>query len=214
MAILEGGFWDAFNVHTIIEWGGLLLVLVIIYIETGFFLGFVVPGGDYMLFAAGIFCGTQYLELPVFWLVVLLVLASYLGDLTGYFRGKWLGGKLFTDNKSRFFKIEYLKKGKKFYDRYGMRAFILGRFLPVIRTLVPMIAGASAFSFRKFLFFDAMGAIAWVGSLVPLGYFLGKAYPGIIDYSLYILLLFAAIASYPVIRMLFFKTKKRMTKKK
>ncbi len=150
MIVLDSNFWSfIFNTHKIIEVGGLLLVLAIIYIETGFFLGFVLPGGDYMLFAAGIFCGSHYLEISIFWLVTLLILASFFGDLTGYLKGKWLGSKLFTDNKSRFFKIEYLERGKKFYQHYGMWAFIMGRFMPVIRTLVPMIAGATAISPKK-----------------------------------------------------------------
>jgi len=88
-----------------------------------------------------------------------------------------LGGKLFTDNKS-VFQTGVPRKGNGFYTRYGIWAFILGRFMPVIRTLVPMIAGATTFPLRKFLLFNVLGAVAWVGSLVPLGYFIGKAYPG------------------------------------
>jgi membrane-associated protein len=192
-----------FNTHRIIEVGGLLLLLAIIFIETGFFLGFILPGGDYMLFAAGIFCGTHYLEIPLIWLVGLLIFAAFLGDLTGYFKGKWLGGKLFTDNKSRFFKLEYLERGKRFYSFYGIWAFILGRFLPVIRTLVPMISGATGFHFRKFLLFNCLGALTWVGTLVPLGSFIGKTYPGVMDYSMYILIAFVLIASFPMIRIFF-----------
>jgi len=203
MITLDGTSWKViFDAHHIIEYGGILLLLAIIYIETGFFLGFVLPGGDYMLFAAGIFCGTHYLDIPLLLLVILLITASFFGDLTGYLKGKWLGGKLFTDNKSRFFKPAYLERGNGFYTRYGIWAFILGRFMPVIRTLVPMIAGATVFPFKRFLVFNLMGAVTWVGSLVPLGYFIGKAYPGIINYSVYILLLFAAIASFPMLKIL------------
>ena len=82
-----------FDTHRLIEFGGLFLILAIVYIETGFFLGFVLPGGDYLLFAAGMFCGTHYLELPLAWLLLLLILASFLGDTTGYYKGKWLGNK-------------------------------------------------------------------------------------------------------------------------
>ncbi len=204
MTLTDSNFWEViFNTHKIIEIGGLLFVLVIVYIETGFFLGLVLPGGDYMLFAAGMFCGTKYLEVPIYWLVSLLILASFLGDLTGYLKGRWLGSKLFTDNKSRFFKISYLDRGKKFYGKYGIWAFVLGRFMPVIRTLVPMIAGVTIFPFRKFLLSSGFGVITWVGSLVPLGYFIGKAYPGVINYSVYILLLVVVIASFPLVRMIF-----------
>jgi len=208
MILLDSNFWNfIFDTHHIIEFGGLILILAIVYIETGFFLGFVLPGGDYLLFAAGMFCGTQFLELPLALLLLLLVIASFLGDFTGYYKGKWLGEKLFSDNKSRFFKKEYLERGSSFYTRFGMWAFILGRFMPIIRTLVPMIAGATNFYYKKFLLFNLLGAITWVCTLVPLGYFIGKAYPEVMKYSIYILLIFVAIASLPMLKILFSKTK-------
>jgi membrane-associated protein len=209
MILLESSFWSFItDAHHNIEYGGLILILAIVYLETGFFLGFVLPGGDYLLFAAGMFCGTHYLETPLPLLLLLLMIASFLGDFTGYFKGKWLGEKLFTDNKSRFFKKEYLERGSSFYTRFGIWAFILGRFMPVIRTLVPMIAGASGYRFKRFLLFNLLGAITWVCSLVPLGYFIGKAYPGVMKYSIYILLVFVVIASLPMLKILFSKVRK------
>jgi membrane-associated protein len=209
MVLLDTNFWNfVFDTHHIIEYGGLILILAIIYIETGFFLGFILPGGDYLLFAAGMFCGTHYLELPLVLLLLLLVIASFMGDFTGYYKGKWLGEKLFVDNKSRFFKKEYLERGSSFYTRFGMWAFILGRFMPVIRTLVPMIAGASKYNFKKFLLFNLIGALTWICTLVPLGYFIGKVYPDVMKYSIYILFIFIIIASLPMLRILFFKFKK------
>jgi len=206
---MEGSFLNFISdPHHIIEYGGLLLVLLIIYLETGFFLGFVLPGGDYMVFAAGIFCGTQYLELSLPVLMSLMITVAFLGDLTGYHKGKWLGNRFFTDNNSRFLKKEYLDRGSRFYTRYGIWAFILGRFMPVIRTLVPMIAGASNFEYRKFLLFNLLGALTWIGTLTPLGYFIGKTYPGVLRYSGYILLIFILIASFPMVKILFSKIKK------
>ena len=192
----------------IIEYGGLILILAIVYVETGFFLGFVLPGGDYLLFAAGMFCGTHYLEIPIALLLLLMVTASFLGDLTGYFKGKWLGEKLFTDNQSRFFKKEYLERGSNFYSRFGIWAFILGRFMPIIRTLVPMIAGASKFKFQRFLVYNLLGAVTWVCTLVPLGFFIGKKYPEVINYSIYIIIIFIVIASLPMLKIVFSKIKK------
>jgi len=133
-------------------------------------------------------------------LIIVLVLSCFLGDLTGYFKGKWLGSKLFTDNRSRFFKISYLDRGKKFYDTYGIWAFVMGRFIPVIRTFVPMIAGVTSLSFKRFAISSGLGAITWIGSLAPLGYFLGRIYPGVTRYSLYILVLIIVLASVPFIR--------------
>lgn len=209
MVLLDSNFWNfVFDTHHLIEYGGLLLILAIVYIETGFFLGFVLPGGDYLLFAAGMFCGTHYLEIPLSQLLILLIIASFMGDLTGYFKGKWLGQKLFSDNKSRFFKKEYLERGSSFYNRFGLWAFVLGRFMPVIRTLVPMIAGATDFIFKRFLLFNLLGALTWVCTLVPLGYFVGKTYPGVMKYSIYILLLFIVIASLPMLKIMFSKIRK------
>jgi len=209
MILLATDFWSFFDAHHIIEWGGLFLVLAVVYIETGFFLGLVLPGGDYMLFATGIFCGTHYLDIPLIWLVLLLIVAAFLGDLTGYYQGKWLGGKLFTDKTSRFFKPEYLVKGELFYKKYGAWAFILGRFMPIIRTMVPMIAGATSVSYKKFLLFNFLGAVAWIGTLVPLGYFIGDAYPDVLNYSVYIMIVFVLIASSPMLKIMFFKNKKK-----
>jgi membrane-associated protein len=194
-----------FDVHRAIEYGGLAIVLIIIYIETGFFLGFVLPGGDYMLFAAGLFCGTEYLDVPVAVLIFLLIIASFLGDLTGYHKGKWLGEKLFNKPDNRIFKSSYLTRGTDFYNKYGIMAFVLGKFMPVIRTLIPMIAGATKFKKFRFLGSSITGSVVWIGTLVPLGYFIGKKYPGIIEYSGYILLVFIVIASFPMIRILFSK---------
>jgi len=208
MNLVDGNFLNfIFDAHHIIEYGGLVLILAIVYVETGFFLGFILPGGDYLLFAVGMFSGTHYLDIPLGLLLLLLVIVSFLGDFTGYFKGKWLGEKLFVDNKSKFFKKEYLDKGNSFYTRYGMWAFILGRFMPIIRTLVPMIAGATNFKFNKFLLFNLLGAFTWVCTLVPLGYFVGKTYPELMKYSIYILFLFVIIASLPMIKIIFSKNK-------
>jgi len=208
MILLATDFWSFFDAHHIIEWGGLFLVLAVIYIETGFLLGLVLPGGDYMLFAAGIFCGTHYLDIPLIWLVLLLIVAAFLGDLTGFYQGKWLGEKIFTKNKSRFFKPEYLDKGTVFYKKFGVMAFILGRFMPIIRTMVPMIAGATAVPFKKFLLFNLLGAVVWIGTLVPLGYYIGDAYPDVLQYSVYIMIVFVGIASFPMLKIMFSKNKK------
>jgi len=190
------------NTHLLIETGGLILVILVIYLETAVFLGLVLPGGDYMLFATGIFCGTQYIDFPLLFVLVLVAAAAIAGDFTGYFKGRWLGEKLFTKSNSRVFKQDYLERSRGFYKRYGAWAFIIGRFLPVIRTLVPMLAGASGFNTGKFALFNVTGGVIWVGTLIPLGYYVGKQYPGILKYSVYILLIFILIASIPMLRIL------------
>ena len=186
----------------LIQYGGIVLLLVIIYLETGLFLGLVLPGGDYLIFTAGLLCGTHYLDVPLMMLVSLMILAAILGDFTGFAKGRWLGPKLFNKSDARIFKQEYLVRTRNFYEKYGIWAFIAGRFLPVIRTLIPMLAGATKISISKFSYLNVFGAVIWIGTLTPLGYFLGNAYPGIMSYSIYFLIGFVLIASIPMIKLL------------
>jgi len=192
----------------LIQYGGIILLLVIIYLETGFFLGLVLPGGDFLIFTAGLLCGTHYLDIPLLLLVTAMIAAAVLGDFTGYAKGKWLGPKLFNKADARFFKRSYLEKSKAFYEKYGMWAFITGRFLPVIRTIIPMLAGASGISLVRFSYLNVIGAVIWIGTLTPLGYYLGRAYPQLINYSIYLLFGFVILASIPMLKILFSRIKK------
>lgn len=194
------GFFDIFSNPTdLIRIGGLILLLVIIFLETGFFLGLVLPGGDYLIFTAGLLAGTQFLEISIFALVPAMIGAAILGDYTGYGKGRWLGPRLFNKEENKIFKRSYLLRSEAFYKKFGAAAFIIGRFMPVVRTLIPMLAGASGISFSRFSFYNILGAMIWIGTLAPLGYLLGKRYPQLMDYSIYFLLGFAIIASAPVI---------------
>jgi membrane-associated protein len=188
--------------ENLIQYGGIILLLVIIYLETGFFLGLVLPGGDYLIFTAGMLCGSPYLDVPLAVLITAMIAAAILGDFTGYAKGKWLGPKLFDSADARIFKRSYLDKSKAYYEKYGMWAFITGRFLPIIRTIIPMLAGASGISLIKFSYLNIIGAFIWIGSLAPLGYYLGKYYPKLIDYSIYFLVGFVILASIPVLRII------------
>jgi len=192
----------------LIQYGGFILLLIIIYLETGFFLGLVLPGGDYLVFTAGLLCGTHYLDVPLLVLLTTMIATAVLGDFTGYAIGKWLGPKLFNKADALIFKRSYLEKSKAFYEKYGMWAFITGRFLPVIRTIIPMLAGASGISLVRFSFLNVIGAVIWIGSLTPLGYYLGKAYPQLINYSIYLLFGFIVLASIPVLKIMYSKVKK------
>jgi membrane-associated protein len=193
--------------ENMIRIGGLILLLTIIYLETGFFLGLVLPGGDYLIFTAGLLAGTHYLDVPIHYLLPAMIGAAILGDFTGYAKGKWLGPRLFNKEENRIFKKSYLRKSRLFYKKYGVTAFIIGRFLPVVRTMGPMIAGASRVSLIRFTFYNVAGAVIWIGTLAPLGYFLGHEYPQIMNYSIFFLLGFVVIASTPLV-ISYFKMKK------
>lgn len=189
------------NADEIIKVGGLLLVLLMIYLETAVFLGMVLPGGDYMLFATGIFCGSNFFDLPLILIIILIVVASISGDTTGYYQGRWVGQRLFLRENSRFFKSEYLVRSNQFYEKYRAWAFIMGRFIPIIRTFLPILAGASGIHFKRFLLYDTMGAIIWVSCIVSIGYFFGKEFPEVIDYSVYILLGIVIIVSLLILKL-------------
>lgn len=193
------------NTDELIKVGGLLVVLLLIYLETGVFLGIVLPGGDYLLFATGVFCGSDYLDFPLFIVLLLVIIAAIFGDSTGYFQGQWLGEKLFLKGNSRIFKREYLVRSNHFYVKYKAWAFIMGRFIPIIRTFLPMLAGASGIRLKRFLLYDTIGAIIWVGSIVSIGYFFGKEFPGVINYSAYILIAIVILASLPIWKLFVFK---------
>jgi len=201
--IILSGFFQLYSdpAH-LIQYGGIILLLIIIFLETGFFLGLVIPGGDYMIFTAGLLCGTQYLDVPLLVLVTAMIAAAVLGDFTGFAKGKWLGPKLFNKPDAKTFKRSYLEKTKVFYEKYGMLAFITGRFLPVIRTIIPMLAGASGISLIRFSYMNIIGAVIWIGTLTPMGYYLGKAYPQLINYSGFLLVGFLVIASIPVLKII------------
>jgi membrane-associated protein len=186
----------------LIQYGGLLILLIIIFLETGTILGVVLPGGDYLVFTAGLLAGTHYLDVSIWVLVSSMTGAAILGDFTGYAKGKWLGAMLFNKEDARFFKKSHLEKTRNFYEKYGMLAFITGRFMPVIRTLIPMLAGATSLPIRKFSILNIAGAILWIGSLTPLGYYLGTTYPGIMKYSIFFLLGFILIASFPMLKII------------
>lgn len=202
MDLLNISFQSITDPAHLIQYGGIFLLLLIIYLETGFFLGLVLPGGDYLIFTAGLLCGTQYLDLPLPALMAAMIGAAVLGDFTGYAKGKWLGPKLFDKPDARFFKRSYLEKSRAFYEKYGMLAFISGRFLPVIRTMIPILAGANGFSLLRFSYLNVLGAVVWIGVLTPIGYYLGKTYPQLMSYSIWFLIGFVVIASLPTLKII------------
>ncbi|MEI7980347.1 MAG: VTT domain-containing protein [Bacteroidota bacterium] len=171
----------------LIHYGGLLLLLVVIFAETGLFFGFIFPG-DALLFTAGLLCGTQDLAVPVYLLVPGVAIAAILGNLTGFATGKFFGKRLFQKKDTLFFRQHHLEKSHAYYEKYGAVALIAGRFLPVVRTFVPILAGAIDMNFWKFNLYNIAGAILWSGTFIPLGYFIGKKFPASLDHIEYIIL--------------------------
>jgi membrane-associated protein len=179
--------------------GGFYVVLFVIFAETGLFFGFFLPG-DYLLFLAGMFVATGKLDVNIFVLLIGLMVSAVAGNFTGYWFGRKTGPVLYQREDTLFFKKKFLKAAEAYYNKQGAFALIMGRFVPIVRTFAPIIAGVVKLDFRKFAFYNIAGAILWIGSLTLLGYFLGKKFEKEINqYLLFIILGFIIITTVPVI---------------
>jgi membrane-associated protein len=171
----------------------------VIFAETGLFFGFFLPG-DYLLFLAGMFVATDKLDVSIYILVIGLILAAIAGNFVGYWFGRRTGPVLYQRNDSFFFKKKYLKAAEVYYRKQGAFALIMGRFIPIVRTFAPIIAGIVKLDFNKFAFYNISGAILWITSLTLLGYFLGRSFEQEInDYLLFIVIGFILITTIPLI---------------
>jgi membrane-associated protein len=205
-------FADLFNPEKILEVGGLALLLFIIFAETGLFFGFFLPG-DSLLFIAGVL-NTKYLQMNVWVLIILLIIAAILGTTVGYFFGKWAELYLKRRKENFFYKRKYLDMAQEFYQRYGMMAFIMGRFVPIVRTFVPILAGMVRIPFGKFFFFNLVGALIWIVTMVMAGHLLGKTFPAIGEYLEFIVVGMILISAVPVLVSWFRQKNKLVTKEK
>jgi membrane-associated protein len=165
-----------YNVRGLIEWGGTVLVSVIVFVETGMFVGFFLPG-DSLLVTAGVFAASGQLKLA--YLLTVVTLCAIAGDQVGYLVGRKAGQGLYRREDSRFFKRRHLERAHEFYETYGGKTIILARFVPIIRTFCPPVAGAAGMSYARYLAYDVVGGILWVWSTVLLGYGLGRSVPNI-----------------------------------
>ncbi len=186
------------NPQSIIHYGGLALLLFIVFAETGLFFGFFLPG-DSLLFVAGLMCGTPIFDVNIYMLVTTVIIAGILGNFVGYYFGKKTGPVLFRRDDSFFFKKKHVKAAEEFYNRYGGTAIVLGRFIPIIRTFVPIMAGVVNLDFKKFVLYNILGCIAWVVSMVLSGYFLGRLFPTLQNNLEYIVITIILISMIPVV---------------
>ncbi len=165
-----------YNVRGLIEWGGPLLVCAIVFVETGLFVGFFLPG-DSLLVTAGVFAGAGHVSLST--LLIFVTLCAIAGDQLGYFIGRMAGQSLYKREDSRFFKKRHLERAHEFYEKYGGKTIILARFVPIIRTFCPPVAGAARMNYTHYFLFDVFGGVLWVWSMTLLGYTLGRTVPNI-----------------------------------
>ncbi|PQZ96161.1 hypothetical protein CQ018_02455 [Arthrobacter sp. MYb227] len=151
----------------------ILLVCGIVFVETGLLVGFFFPG-DSMLFTAGLLVATGALDVSLPMFALLICIAAFAGDQTGYLIGRKAGPAIFNREDSRLFRQEYVQKAHAFFERFGGRAVILARFVPIVRTFVPVIAGVAHMHYRFFAFYNLIGAVLWGAGVTLLGFWLGQ----------------------------------------
>ena len=173
---LKQFFHFIYDVEGLIHWGGTLLVCVIVFIETGFFVGFFLPG-DSLLVTAGIFAAAGLLRVPT--LLALVSLCAIAGDQVGYWIGRKAGQALYRREDSLLFRKRHLERAQQFYESYGGKTVILARFVHIVRTFCPPVASAARMEYSRYLTYDIFGGFFWVGSMVLGGYFLGSVVPNI-----------------------------------
>jgi membrane-associated protein len=164
------------DVQSLLTWGGTLLLCVIVFVETGLFVGFFLPG-DSLLVSAGIFAAAGHLGLLS--ILILVSVCAVAGDQAGYWIGRKAGRALYKRPDSLFFKKRHLAQAHNFYEKYGGKTIVLARFVPIVRTFAPPVAGAAEMNYRRFVTFNILGGILWVWSMVLTGYLLGSAVPNI-----------------------------------
>ena len=218
--LLEFHWTNLLQPQFYIEHGGLWLILFVVFAETGLFAGFFLPG-DSLLFVAGIYStnlanefiptGNEVFDLLL--IMLLISMAGILGNTTGYWFGKKVGPAMYSWKENMFFKQRYLQQAHEFYEKHGGGAIIVARFIPIVRTFAPIVAGIVQMDKKKFSFFNIVGCFAWVGSMLFAGHFLQKWILAQFGFDLkdhleVIVLGIVAVTTAPVIMKLVFNKKK------
>jgi membrane-associated protein len=185
-----------YDVEGIIRTGGPLLVCLIVFVETGFFVGFFLPG-DSLLVTAGVFSAAGVI--PLRWILIPAMLCAIVGDQIGYWIGRAAGSALYRREESFFFRKRHLHRAHDFYETYGGKTVILARFIPIIRTFCPPVAGAAQMPYHRYVIYDIFGGTFWVGSMILGGYFLGRSVPHISQRIHYVIAVVIFVSLLPII---------------
>jgi membrane-associated protein len=188
--------YDPEGLKELIRSGGAPLVCTIVFIETGFFVGFFLPG-DSLLVTAGIFAAARVV--PLRWLLLPVMACAIVGDQIGYWIGRAAGPALYKREDSLFFRRSHLQRAHDFYEKYGGRAVIFARFVPIVRTFCPPVAGAARMPYTRYLLFDIFGGMFWVGAMILGGYFLGRSVPNIGSRIHYVIAVVIVLSVLPAI---------------
>lgn len=192
-----GSILFIFDTEALIRFGGLFMLCLVVYGNTGLFFCFFIPSGT-VLFAAGVFAATGELHTNLFLIWFFLILSSVLGYCTGYWFGRQTGPALYRRRDSKFYRKQYLIKTEVFYNKYGGIALTGGFFLPIIRTFSPIVAGMVGLKFRRFILATLAGSFIWVSAFVAAGYFVGSR-PMLRPWLKYIVIGFIVFVTIPIL---------------
>jgi membrane-associated protein len=183
------------SLDELVLWGGYAVLVAIVFAETGLLVGCFLPG-DSLLITAGLLAAAGHFDISV--LLLLIAAAAIVGDSVGYAIGSRAGPRLFSRPKSRFFSPKHVQRTREFYDRHGAKTIVLARFVPIIRTFAPVIAGVAAMHYRRFLTFNVAGGILWTVSMTGAGYLLGRTIPNVNAYLHIIVLVVIVLSIVPI----------------
>lgn len=198
-------FYDLLDPLTIIKTVGLLGVVLIVFAESGLFFGFFLPG-DSLLFTAGFLASQGFIS--IWWLLILCFIAAIAGDSVGYAFGKKTGPMIFTKEDSLFFRKKHVERARSFYEKYGKKTIIFARFIPIVRTFAPIVAGIAGMEYKTFLKYNIIGGFIWTWGMLGLGYALGNIIPNAEKYLSPIILIIIVTSLIPAI-VEFFKHKNK-----
>ncbi len=184
------------DIEALIKTGGYIGITAIVFAESGLLAGFFLPG-DSLLFTAGFLASQGYMNIWV--LLILTIVAAITGDSTGYFIGKKIGPKIFKKEDSFFFHKDHIEKARTFFEKHGGKSIILARFIPIIRTFTPTLAGVGQMEYRKFLIYNIAGGLLWTCSLIGAGNLLGRTVPDAEKYVFPIILIIIVLSILPTI---------------
>lgn len=178
MSSLPELFHQLTDVRHLVQAGGYVGLTFIIFAETGLLIGFFLPG-DSLIVTAGLLATQPQFGLNIWLLGLLLTIAAILGNSLGYAIGRYSGPRLFTRDDSMLFKKKHLFRAHEFYERHGGKTLIIARFMPIVRTFVPVVAGMAQMKYRAYTAYNVLGAVAWIWSMLFIGYVLGRFIPGV-----------------------------------
>ena len=199
----------AYSLDALIQWGGYLLLVAIVFTETGLLVGLFLPG-DSLLITAGLLASAGILN--IWWINLLLMAAAIVGDSTGYAIGARLGPRIFTREKSLLFNPKHVERTQRFYEKYGPKTIVIARFVPIIRTFAPVLAGVGTMRYRRFLAYNVLGGIGWVASMSWAGYLLGHAVPDISRHIHLLVIVIIVLSCIPIAVEIYRERRKTVTR--